>query len=163
MSEQDFAVELEPRGVHVSGEYGRSETINREEAYLTARFTFRGKERTATIVADRYEHSSGWSEWRVNIPHGIDPADGIGVKGYAAVRAVVRTVAEEWLQGDEYPNARRLAFAKWISRTIKDERYSVDSVLRMIAQNAHELTIDDHERLIEATRCLSRMLELVEA
>src|SRR5690242_8831764 len=112
--------------------------ISREECYPRVRATWRGTEVLVELEANRYEHSSGWSEWRIFVRR-TDP--GTTELAQRALREACLPLVEAWLAGDEYARSRRRAFASYAARYLRDSssRYSIEALRQMLDRIRPEL------------------------
>jgi hypothetical protein len=143
----------------VSLEYASGSEVTREECYPEITATWRGEEVKITMEANRYVHSSGWSEWRVFV-HRTDP--GVTDTARAALREACEPIVREWLDSDEYTASRERAFFWMIRRQVQDERYNAGRPVQTLTAHRHELTDDDAAQLEAAATYLGRFLLALE-
>ncbi len=129
----------------------------------------------AQFEANRYVHSSGWSEWRVylkdvRLPDAERPelyhlgpdAPGVGPSTRDAIRAACEPLILGWLETDAYLASRQVAAAYAARREIHAPRcYRIDAARTTINLLAAHLTDDDLIRLRGALDLLDRADELL--
>jgi hypothetical protein len=118
---------LEPRRNSGSGPFGREELYPILELEL-ARV---GKVR-ATFAVDRYQHSSGWSDWRVvlrdvrtpdperpELVHLGRDAAGVGPAARKAITEACAPIVRAWLETPAYLGSRRREAARVLARELE--------------------------------------------
>lgn len=142
---------------HVTLEYG--ETPSKEECFFYFDTAWRGSPAMVTMSADRYKHSSGWSEWRIYAVDAreIDEA-GNGRRGPDLTDLARRRLSDQleplveaWLAGPDYAASRARAFASALERELWELRYrGTDRIRRTLSALSHELEPAALERLTSA-------------
>lgn len=127
----------------------------RVETYFRFSVEWRGKVIEASITADTYQHSSGWSEQRLS---GISaPSTPLSDTARTSIREVVEPLILEWLNGPEYHPTRRRAYASSIASQIRRDMYANYAELVVSA----DLEATDRETLLKACEAKSYMLDLL--
>jgi hypothetical protein len=140
---------VRPAGSHsLTLSYGREfGPFDREELFpvLELEAPRVGKVR-ADFEANRYVHSSGWSEWRIFLrdvrrPDPERPAiggaevSGVGPATRDAIRDACLPLIEEWLEGSEYRASREIAAARALVQKIDAPRdWAIEQARTLLEQ-----------------------------
>ena len=121
----EIAIVKTPQALYVSMD---REGISKEQGYFTVSCVWRGSPVELRVEADRYRHSSGWSEWRISMPN-----SGLTDTAYAAIRPAIVPFIEQWLGSSALFAARAEGLYSELRRILRDERYSLDAFDRQLA------------------------------
>lgn len=136
----------------------------REECYPSFHATWRGEPVRFTIQANRYEHSSGISEWRVYCQdaregrYAFDREDGTREDGYrgreltdtarARLREAAEPIVREWLASEEYRREHKRALASMVVREIMERYGHARTVLNRYREQMDPADVAAIERLL---------------
>jgi hypothetical protein len=145
-----ITLELRPEPTPAGGRGPYRWGIIKEELFPSILTEWRGDSVVLGMSADRYEHSSGMSEWRVigREARARHDADGQETTfGHAVSDLARRRLSEalaplvyHWLRTEEYRLSRRSAIQHALARVIRDGRPTVKSAdLRNAARAMLEL------------------------
>lgn len=132
-----------------------SETITLEYSA-----TWRGRPVVVSVNADRYVHSSGWSEWRIYAKQAredVGPAGGLGADLTETARHRLndefKPFVGEWLQSKAYGPSASRAYVYAVKNVGSRLRYSSRDLRDAIEANVHRLppqTEQDLRRVADA-------------
>jgi hypothetical protein len=132
-----------------------------EELYPELKVEVGSTIREVRMEANRYLHSSGWSEWRIYVRE-TNPSQGIGEVTRAKIRDACTPIVEAWLESDEYVASRSRAFCWWLKQLIRDENYNLERPERTLFHYREEMNADQRELLTEAITTKRAYLEALD-
>lgn len=99
----------------------------KEEIVFYIRTEWRGTPARAVLTADRYEHSSGWSEWRVRCSEAREAmTEGLGASLTDTARTRMRErfepMVRDWLDSTEYPASRGRSLTAMLRNKLLDAK-----------------------------------------
>lgn len=128
----------------------------KEEIFFRFETEWRGEAAFVTVSADKYVHSSGWSEWRIYATEVRKQEWGQYHTDTAKTRMseVYRPVVEAWLKSDAYTASRQRAFEHLAARVLEDLDHERDipSVYRFIEEHRLEMT-EEFVQNLDAAAC----------
>jgi hypothetical protein len=108
------------------------EIHDKETVDFSYRTEWRGQPVRVDLQADRYRHSSGWSDWRVYATNSLYvDADGqnmtftageVTPTAHARLSDACKPDVYAWLASDAYPASRRSAFSVMVENAIREMR-----------------------------------------
>jgi hypothetical protein len=135
--------------------------FQKEEVFTTYAATWRGRPVLVTMSADRYEHSSGVSEWRIYASEAREePAEGhyqgenLTDTARRRLSDQHKQVVRDWLESDDYHRSEAQAYADALRRVASDLRpymsEPASGLRRALATNRDKLIPLDVHRFEQA-------------
>ena len=159
-------------GVQLDYDGGHGLQATKEECYPVVSMTVAGTVREVDVVANRYRHSEGMSDWRILL-RDVSPDAGIGEVTRGQVREAAQRIVGSWLENnlgtaDDGPNgsyarSRPRAYAQAVTYAIRAANTTADYRGReALDRFGHELTVEDCRRLTRAYGLRMKSLHFLE-